>query len=48
MRDVVRPNKKINLFWITCLTILGRVDTPIFLIIFFPGKNNNFMHFEQH
>ena len=35
----VRPNKIINVFWVTVLKILGRVGTHIFfLIIFFSEK----------
>ena len=35
----IRQNKKIYVFWVTGLKILGRVGTHIFfLIIFFSGK----------
>ena len=34
-----RPNKKISVFRVTGLKILGRVRTHIFLIIFFLEKN---------
>ena len=43
----IRPNKKINVFWVTGLKILGRVGTNIFLLFFFWLKHN-FMHFERH
>ena len=43
-----RPNKKINVFRVTGLKILGRVGTHIFFIIFFSGKKNDFMHFKMH
>ena len=39
-----RPNKKISVFWVAGLKILGRVGTPTFFIIFIPGF---FMHFER-
>ena len=42
---VLRPNKKISVFWVTSLKNLGRVSTQFFLIIFFP--NFFFMHFER-
>ena len=44
----VRPNKKISVFRVTGLKILGRVGTHIFFIIFFSGNKNNFMHLERH
>ena len=44
----IRPDKNISVFPATGLKILGRVGTHIFLIIFFLGKKNNFMHFERH
>ena len=44
----LRSNKKISVFRLTGLKILGRVGTHIFLIIiFFLKNNNNFMHFER-
>ena len=36
---ILRPNKKVNVFRVAGLKILGRVGTHIFLIIFFSGKN---------
>ena len=38
------PNKKISVFRVMGLKILGRVGTHIF----FSGKKYNFMHFERH
>ena len=35
----VRPNKKMSVFRVTSLKILGRVGTHIVLIGFFSGKN---------
>ena len=43
--SVLRPNKKIVVFWVTGLKILGRVGRHIFFN-FFSGKKCNFMHFE--
>ena len=44
-----RPNeKKISVFRVTGLNILGRVGTHIFFKYFFSGKNILFMHFERH
>ena len=43
----LRPNKKISLFRVTGLKILGRVGTHICLIFFF-WKKYNFMYFERH
>ena len=40
--------KKISVFLVMALKILGRVGTHIFLSIFFSGKKYNFMHFERH
>ena len=46
---LLRPNKKMSVFRVTGLKILGRVCTHIFfLIIFFLEKKYNFMHFERH
>ena len=42
------PNKKISVFRVTGLKILGRVGTHILLIFFISGKKYNFMHFERH
>ena len=36
---MLRPNKKIRVFQVTGLKILGRVGTHIFLNYFFSGKN---------
>ena len=36
--NVIRPNKKIIVFRVTGLKILGRVGTHFFLIIFFREK----------
>ena len=37
------------IFFYFVKTILGRVSTHIFfLIYYFPGKKYNFMHFERH
>ena len=36
----VRPNKKMSVFRVMGLKILGRVGTHIFLIIIFSGKKN--------
>ena len=44
----VRPNKKISVFWVTGLKILGRVGTHIFFNHFLFWKKYNFMHFERH
>ena len=35
---LIRPNKKINVFWVTGLQILGRVGTHIFFYHFFFWK----------
>ena len=43
----LRPNEKIRAFRVTGLKILGRVGTPIFLIIFLEIIYD-FMHFERH
>ena len=43
----LRPNKKISVFRITGLKILGRVGTHILFNYLFSGKSN-FMHFERH
>ena len=40
-------NKKISVFRVTGLKILGRLGTHSF-VVFFSGKNYNFMHFERH
>ena len=42
--DLLRPNKKISVFRVTDLKILGRVGTHNF----FSGKKYNFMRFERH
>ena len=34
----VRPNKKISVFWVTGLKILGRVDTHFFKLFFILEK----------
>ena len=44
---MVRRNKKISVFWVTGVKILGRVGTHIFFKKENSGKNN-FMHFERH
>ena len=41
---LIRPNKKISVFWVTGLKILH----ILFLLLLFFGKKNNFMHFERH
>ena len=46
--NVLRPNKKISVFRITGLEILGRVGTQIFIYLFFSGKKIIFMYFEGH
>ena len=38
MQKLLRPNKKISVFLVTGLKILGRLGTHIFLIIFFLEK----------
>ena len=44
-----RPNtKKLSVFWVTGLKILGRIGTHIFFNYLFSGKKYNFMHFERH
>ena len=43
----LRPNKKICVFQVTGLEILGRVGT-LFFLLFFLEKNLNVMHFERH
>ena len=43
-----RPNKKISVFWVTALKILGRVGTYKFLVVFFLEKKYDFMHLERH
>ena len=40
----IRPNKKISVFRVTGLKILGRVGTHIFFL----ENIHNFMHFERH
>ena len=52
-QGLIRPNKKkISVFWVMGLNILGRVlyCTHIFLYYFFFGGGGgyNFMHFERH
>ena len=42
LTGLFRPNKKISVFRVTGLKILGRVGTHIFFLIY------NFMHFEKH
>ena len=42
----IRPNKKISVFRVTGLKILGRVGTDN-LNYLFSGKKYNFMHFER-
>ena len=43
----IKPNKKkISVFRVTGLNILGRIGTHIFFT-YFSGKNYNFMHFER-
>ena len=45
----IRPNKKINMFLVTGLKILGSVGTHIFFKYFFSQKKkNNFMGFERY
>ena len=44
LQIALRPNKKISVFWVTGLKILGRVGT----YLFFCWKKYNFMHFERH
>ena len=39
-----QTNKKISVFWVKGLKILGRVGTHI---LFFLEKKYNFMHFER-
>ena len=47
--DLLRSNKKrISVFRVTGLKILGRVGTYIFLFFFSGKKIYNFMHFERH
>ena len=41
----IMPNKKISVFRVTGLKILGGLGTHIF---FFWKKKYNFMHFERH
>ena len=41
----LRPNKKISVFWVTGLKILGRVGTHIFFYFFFSGKKIQFYAF---
>ena len=47
---VLRPNKKISVFWVTGLKMLGRVLSrhTYFFFFFFSGKKYDFMHFERH
>ena len=48
MLSLLRRNKKkISVFRLTGLKILGRVGTYVFLIFFFLGKYD-FMHFEKY
>ena len=42
----VKPNKKITVFRVTGLKILGRVGT-FFLLFYHSGKIYNFMYFER-
>ena len=45
----LRPNKKISVFQVTGLKILGRADIHTFFKSFFLSrKKYNFMHFERH
>ena len=44
----LRPNKKISVFQVTRLKILGSVSTHIFVILFYAKNIYNFMHFERH
>ena len=44
----VRPIKKLSLFLVTGLNILGRVGTHIIFLIIFFWKKYNYMHFERH
>ena len=44
----MKQNKKISVFRVTGLKILGKVGTHIFLNIFFWEKICSFMHFERH
>ena len=46
--SLIRPNKKISVFRVTGLNILGREGTHIFLNYFFSGKKYIFMHWEWH
>ena len=40
---MIRSNKKISVFRVIGLKILGRIGTILFLM-----ENYNFMHFERH
>ena len=42
------PNKKISVFRVTGLKIIGRVGTHIFFFNLKPEKKIFFMHFERH
>ena len=44
----IKPNKKICVFRVTGLKILGRVTHIFDLTNFFLDKKYNFMHFERH
>ena len=44
----LRPNKKISVFRVKGLKILGRVCTHFFFNHFFSGKKYIFLHFERH
>ena len=47
---MLRASKKLSVFRVRGLKILGRIGThiPFFFFFFFYRKNNNFMHFERH
>ena len=44
----VSPNKRVSVFRVTGLKILGKVGTHTFFILSFFWKKYNFMHFERH
>ena len=44
----IRPNKKISMFRVTGLKILGRVGTHIFFDSLFFWKKYDFINFERH
>ena len=46
--DYLGQIKKIGVFRVTGLKILGRIGTHIFFNIFFSGFFFYFMHFERH